>query len=326
MPIHSLARCVLPTLGVALTTMATAGPPQDEEERAFAVMQAEEPAIEARQHLIEAELAERAKNPPAPGTDDWAAEWAGQYYSGDGLGMNARIMIAPKSGVTYTWHGCMGLYDANHGDIAEVLPDGLRLKLVLEERQTSYQYMSSRLYFVRSRGERFIVPAVLMINYVNRRNGVTDLIMSDPPCRYEGRRVNRDAEVGDDFPLPAEFEAFIIRRPITLTVVDTADIETGISPIDDLVVHGRVNLKSDPPVYPGLEFPARCGMERGWITIDRVDGESCSGTLLAWGPANAKPALPQPGETFRIKGADPAPAIAPAPTFPTAPASSPTPR
>src|SRR4051812_843941 len=42
----------------------------------------------------------------------WAKEWAGEYCCGDGLGMNVTIAIAPKTGVVYTWYGCLGLYDS----------------------------------------------------------------------------------------------------------------------------------------------------------------------------------------------------------------------
>jgi hypothetical protein len=38
-------------------------------------------------------------------------EWAGEYYTGDGLGANISLAIAPKSGYVFEWDGCMGLYD-----------------------------------------------------------------------------------------------------------------------------------------------------------------------------------------------------------------------
>lgn len=43
--------------------------------------------------------------------------WAGSYYYGDGLGVNVELTLAPKSGFAFTWHGCLGLYDMNYGNV-----------------------------------------------------------------------------------------------------------------------------------------------------------------------------------------------------------------
>lgn len=43
--------------------------------------------------------------------------WAGRYYHGDGLGANVTLTLAPESGFTVTWFGCLGLYDLNYGDV-----------------------------------------------------------------------------------------------------------------------------------------------------------------------------------------------------------------
>src|SRR5690242_13014799 len=45
--------------------------------------------------------------------------WAGNYYEGDGLGVNVNLSLAPKSGFSFTWYGCLGLYDLNYGPAVE---------------------------------------------------------------------------------------------------------------------------------------------------------------------------------------------------------------
>jgi hypothetical protein len=49
--------------------------------------------------------------------------WAGEYYAGDGLGMNVRLLVSPAAGVSATWHGCLGLYGSNEG-LIQPQPDG----------------------------------------------------------------------------------------------------------------------------------------------------------------------------------------------------------
>src|SRR5262249_4127462 len=46
------------------------------------------------------------------------AAWAGDYYYGDGLGYRFNLMLAPRSGYVYTWHGCLGLYDVDYGTVS----------------------------------------------------------------------------------------------------------------------------------------------------------------------------------------------------------------
>lgn len=43
--------------------------------------------------------------------------WAGQYYRGDGLGVNIRLLVAPRGGALVTWRGCTGLYGWNWGPV-----------------------------------------------------------------------------------------------------------------------------------------------------------------------------------------------------------------
>src|ERR1700742_7690 len=57
-----------------------------------------------REDLIRKEIAKLRKH-----------EWAGEYACG-GLGRNLRLILAPRSGFVFTWHGCTGLYDLNYGD------------------------------------------------------------------------------------------------------------------------------------------------------------------------------------------------------------------
>lgn len=34
-------------------------------------------------------------------------DWAGEYYFGDGRGVNVHLTLAPKNGFVFLWYGCM---------------------------------------------------------------------------------------------------------------------------------------------------------------------------------------------------------------------------
>src|ERR1700730_15103618 len=60
----------------------------------------------ARKGKIQAEIKGLGEHP-----------WAGEYYEGDGLGVGISLSLAPESGFVFEWHGCMGVYDRNYGEL-----------------------------------------------------------------------------------------------------------------------------------------------------------------------------------------------------------------
>jgi hypothetical protein len=68
--------------------------------------------------LVQGDGGESASQPAVPDSAAVAAPEAidvvGQYYFGDGLGVNCRLMLT-RGRFTFKWTGCMGTYDENEG-------------------------------------------------------------------------------------------------------------------------------------------------------------------------------------------------------------------
>lgn len=94
--------------------------------------------------------------------------WAGEYYEGDGLGMNVSVLIAPGAGVSSTWRGCMGVYVRNEGDVAAQADGSLKLNYA-HQAQSPFQ-LPTQLRPVRW-GERvYLIDASDMAKFVNSIN------------------------------------------------------------------------------------------------------------------------------------------------------------
>src|SRR5262245_23771504 len=65
-------------------------------------------------------------------------EWAGDYFAGDGLGVNTSLVLAPASGYVFEWHGCLGLYDRNYGAVAWT-NNRIRLSFTFENTRKGFQ-------------------------------------------------------------------------------------------------------------------------------------------------------------------------------------------
>lgn len=281
-------------------------------------LRAAQPDIQTRSKSIVKELDSIAKSDlPA---DHWAREWAGSYYVGDGLGMNVRILIAPDAGVTYTWHGCMGLYDGNHGDIAETFdldkdgqPDGLKINWKLN-LSGGYHYDSKLFYFVRwddpasDRIKRYIVPEEQMLEVVNDYNqgGYSRDSMYSAPKKYEeGDKIRRgwhpDYKPFEGVPqLPAKWAKLLILKAVDAKVTHVTPITTRnvTKGVDATLARVTFDKGSADGLYMGMEVRVSHG--RGTLTIDKLQEHTAEAAFQAFTSAGEIISPPVVDEVIRV--------------------------
>jgi hypothetical protein len=211
----------------------------------------EELTVKAHADQIDAELASLDRD--SLKDSDWAKEWAGTYYEGDGLGENVTIHLAPKSGIAYLNYGCLGLYGAGHGQIAQVLPDGLMLNLTTEDR-----VLSRHVYFVRWGQRRFLVAESSILRFVNDYNQggfFREEMFGIPEFEYGGlnTRGSRPPTPTTKPELPASYAKLLLDAPLHLKTlnVEPRRIPTGVSATQYTI---EFEGGADQGVYEGLEF------------------------------------------------------------------------
>jgi hypothetical protein len=273
-----------------------------------------EPApSESQDARIVAELA--ALDRAALKDDDWAKEWAGEYFTGDGLATNIEIKLAPKSGITYTWRGCLGLYDGNRGDVAEAFPGGLKLRLAIPPDAGISRFMSETLYFVPWGDRRYLVPQTQMLKLVNNYNegGHAREKMRGIPLRVEGgdpRNIPETTPPGRPR-LPPEYARLIVEKPLSLRVTKASalpqqNVTRGVDVRETkLELDGGLNQG----VYVGMEFTYRRGQWFGTVRIDRVEETTSAATCTIFSGSDDNVETPTAATTFTFPGADPEPAL-----------------
>jgi len=267
-------------------------------------LKVEEPRIEARQRRIDAELDALDRN--GLKESDWAKEWAGKYYTGDGLGENVSIHLAPKAGISFMNHGCLGLYGGDHGDVVEALPDGLRLKLVFGSAKESF--LSERVYFVKWGPHRFLVPEWQMMEFVNNYNEggfarETMFGIAFLQGKGDNTRIPEiDAATQATKPqLPAKFAKLLLSAPVSLKTsrVSSPAVLQGL---DSRVTQVTAEFEggSAKGVYVGLRFkyPADKMVEHGIFEVTRVDAETCTAEFHSY--ENDEVRLPAAGEVIWV--------------------------
>lgn len=265
------------------------------------LLQQEEPKIQARVERIEKEL--KGLDRKSLKDDDWAKEWAGVYYEGDGLGTNVTIRLAPKSGIGYLNYGCLGLYGGDHGDIVEAYPDGLKVKLAIGKAGGSY--LTERLYFVRWGDQRYLVPdwgLMRIVNNYNEGGFARAAMFGVPRLRKEGEprhRFDEGAPAGKPT-LPPEYAKLLRGGGIKMKVskVTGSPRKNVTNGVDVEAYTFEFATGSDDGVYVGMEFwyPSDQIASTGRVEIMRVDAKTSTGKFQAFLSAGERVTPPKVGD------------------------------
>lgn len=179
---------------------------------------AEVRAMTARERRIQSELGR---------LDDH--EWAGSYYEGDGLGTNVRLQVAPEGGAVYTWTGCMGLYDFNHGEIVDVADGRLHLELAMDpalnhgllQAGLLRSDMSADWLWFDWGKLRFMVPTIQMVSFCNDVNGGSSEWAEYPHRAMDGSKpviLPFEKRPAGMPAVPAAYRPFLLEQPLSGTL------------------------------------------------------------------------------------------------------------
>jgi hypothetical protein len=212
-------------------------------------------------------------------------EWAGTYYEGDGLGVNIAIDIAPEGGVSETWHGCLGLYGANQGDV-RVAEGG---DLVLDFQRPNpkgFGGFADRLTPVRWGERHYLIPADKLVDFVNAVNRNREPRFGSYGI-FPLRRGDERKPVGGLPALPADYARLIRTEPLEIEILavkrlpDGKDFQGEAYPRWELAL-GRGERDG---IVPGVELDVDAG-GRDDLPGARVtgagDGSARAELAFAW--------------------------------------------
>jgi hypothetical protein len=180
-------------------------------------------------------------------------EWAGDYYAGDGLGVNTSVVIAPHSGYVFEWHGCLGLYDRNYGT-AVWINGQIRLSFTFENQRKGFQGIAPEFVPVSWGPRRYLVPADDLVSFCNDINQGREPRTSSHGSQLLRRGDEKKSVTG--FPkVPAEFEQYLLAKPVEATIIAVGAYTSRPSVVD-------WKFKDTPvTIDAGKQQGVRVGME-----------------------------------------------------------------
>lgn len=150
--------------------------------------------------------------------------WAGQYFYGDGLGVNVTLLLAPSAGYVFEWHGCLGLYDRNYGSVAAA--DGkIRLAFTYKNKREGFEGIAEEFFPVAWGERRYLIPTDDVIGFCNNVNDGTE-----PRNYLYGSYLLRDGDekkaVSGSPALPEKYRSYLLAKPITVEIISVNSVAT----------------------------------------------------------------------------------------------------
>ena len=267
------ARAAFSLVVVALGGLLLLPPQFAREKDAKKFSKRAEANLEARKKAIQQEL-ETLK----------VDSWAGSYYYGDGLGVNVELSLAPKSGFTFTWNGCLGLYDMNYGDVEE--SDGkLRLALELPNEHKPFQGIAPEFLPVRWGDRHYLIPSNEVVGFANAidaglepREGVQGLFL----LRRDD--VSKSAKGSPN--LPVEYSGYLLKNPIDAEI---SSIKSSYAKDSGRLTTVLLNAGASKGVKKGMEFylHAPSGLYES-ATVTGVNNTSSEAEIFQWSDDKAE--------------------------------------
>ena len=229
--------CLQLSLAIILARLAVAGDQGDVKRSASA-----ESTVRSKRQTILAEI-KKSKN----------HEWAGEYYAGDGLGVNTSIAIAPNSGYVFEWHGCLGLYDRNYGQVTWT-NGRIQLSFTFENEREGFQGIAPELVPISWGSRRYLVPADDVVGFCNDTNEGREP-RNNSHGSYLLRRGDEKKPVSGLPKVPEEYLDYLLAKPIEATIIAVGEYTTRPSIVDWRFKDTPVTLDA------GAKKGLRVGME-----------------------------------------------------------------
>lgn len=180
--------------------------------------------------------------------------WAGQYYCGDGLGVNVSLLLAPGAGYVFEWHGCLGLYDRNYGSVTET-NSRIRLSFTFKNERKGFQGIAEEFIPVAWGERRYLIPSDDVVGFCNNVNEGTE--PRDAPHGFYLLRRGDEKKAASGFPIvPEQYRPYLLAKPITAEIISINSVTTRPSVCDWKFKDTTVTLDAgtDKGLREGMEM------------------------------------------------------------------------
>jgi hypothetical protein len=152
--------------------------------------------------------------------------WAGEYFKGDGLGMNIMLSIAPKAGYVFEWHGCEGLYVRDYGTV-EWKDGEIRPSHVYKKAVGNFYGIADALIPVAWGDRKYLISSDEVVDFCNDVNAGFEPRTDEYGRRYGHqehgmsflRLGDQEKQVVGPPIVPKDYRPYLLKEPITAAIL-----------------------------------------------------------------------------------------------------------
>jgi len=211
-----------------------------------------------------------------------AADWAGEYYLGDGMSANVAIVMAPDHGFASIWMGCAGVYGRSFGSVTQQ-GDRLLLNHEVPNQPGVFGNFPNVLVPVRHGERLYLVGEEQAVQFVNAVDKGSD--PCEDSCPEVFLRLNASYQTSGIPDVPSlthmnQLELALFARVIRV-------IEPDLGAVDGAFRWRKAKIEldagQDDGVFEGLEFySSTAGWITDTITVDKAGDTSAVATVSAY--------------------------------------------
>jgi hypothetical protein len=136
----------------------------------------------------------------------------GDFYFGDGLGENCSLTLTKQGAFTFTWSGCLGIYDKNKGS-ASVQDGVVHIAPKNPNVQEGFRGTATDFFPVRWGGRMYLVPTNEIVQFCSEVNqGIEPRHARGG--EYYLRRNDWDKPVAGKPAVPEPWSKYLLSRPV----------------------------------------------------------------------------------------------------------------
>jgi hypothetical protein len=205
-------------------------------------------------------------------------DWAGEYYEGDGTGVNVSLALAPKSGFVFEWQGCLGFYDRNLGSI-EVSGNRIALRPAFPNERRGFQGIATEFYSIRWGERRYLVPTGEVQDFCNDINAGVEP-RNEAHGHHLLKRGDEEKPTSDEPTFPDSVLDCVLAKPIEAKVVAVGEHRLRRSAADFKLreTEATLSVGRNQGVAQGMELFLRS--RRRYASAKVVDLADDTSTIL----------------------------------------------
>lgn len=137
---------------------------------------------------------------------------AGDYYFGDGLGVNCSLTLSIQGEFTFIWRGCLGIYDENEG-IASIKDGVLHIEPNKPNIRECFQGTPTDFFPVRWGSRMYLIPINEIVDFCSEVNQGKEP-RSDIHGHYYLRETDWKKPVTCKPLVPVKWTKYLLSKPI----------------------------------------------------------------------------------------------------------------